>query len=164
MGTTYVLDTSAFIYGIIPRDGEVVTSPAVYDEVKDERSKLRLDLIEGLQVLQPDEAFLEAVGKMAAATGDDQRLSPADRGLLALALGQQAAGKDVEVLTDDYAVQNIARKAGVRIRPLRQKKSRYGIVWEKRCTGCGRTYREGDTCDVCGSPLRQQKRFATRSK
>jgi predicted nucleic acid-binding Zn ribbon protein len=89
----------------------------------------------------------------------------------ALALQEKAAGKDVELLTDDYSVQNIARKAGLRIRALRQKKSRYGIVWEKRCVGCGRAYPEGgkaspdgDTCVVCGSPLRQKKRFATRSK
>lgn len=164
MVITYVLDTSAFIYGTIPDDGEIVTTPGVYGEVKDERSKLRLDMMQGLQVLPPEEEFIQAVVKMAEATGDDQRLSLTDRDLLAVALQQQAAGKDVELLTDDYAVQNIARKAGLRIRALRQKKSRYGIIWEKRCVGCGRAYPEGDTCEVCGSPLRQKKRFATRSK
>ncbi|CAJ37390.1 NOB1 family endonuclease [Methanocella arvoryzae] len=164
MVTTYVLDTSAFIYGTIPGDGEIVTTPGVYGEVKDEQSKLRLDMLQGLQIIPPQDSFIQAIGKMAEATGDDQRLSGTDRDLLALALEQQAAGKDVELLTDDYSVQNIARKAGLRIRALRQKKSRYGIVWEMRCTGCGRAYREGETCEVCGSPLRQKKRFATRSK
>ena len=164
MVTTYVLDTSAFIYGTIPGDGEIVTTPGVYGEVKDEQSKLRLDMLPGLQIIPPQDSFIQAIGKMAEATGDDQRLSQTDRDLLAMALEQQAAGKDVELLTDDYSVQNIARKAGLRIRALRQKKSRYGIVWEMRCIGCGRAYREGETCEVCGSPLRQKKRFATRSK
>ncbi len=164
MVITYVLDTSAFIYGSIPDDGEIVTSPGVYGEVKDERSKLRLDMIEGLRVIQAEDQFIQAIRQMTVATGDDQRLSLTDRDLLALALQEKLAGKDVELLTDDYSVQNIARKAGVRIRSLRQKKSRYGIVWEKRCIGCGRAYPEGETCNVCGSPLRQKKRFATRSK
>lgn len=164
MVITYVLDTSAFIYGTIPGDGEIVTTPGVYGEVKDEQSRLRLEMLHGLQVVPPDDAFVQTVTQLAEATGDDQRLSRTDRDLLAVALQEKAAGKDVELLSDDYSVQNIARKAGVRIRALRQKKSRYGIVWEKRCVGCGRAYPEGDTCEVCGSPLRQKKRFATRSK
>jgi UPF0271 protein len=164
MAITYVLDTSAFIYGTIPGDGEITTTPGVYSEVKDEQSKLRLDMIQGLHIIQPEDEFVLAIAKMAEATGDDQRLSQTDRDLLAAALQEKTAGKDVELLTDDYSVQNVARKAGLRIRALRQKKSRYGIVWEKRCIGCGRTYPEGDTCVVCGSPLRQKKRFATRRK
>ena len=164
MGNTYVLDASAFIYRTIPQGGEIVTSPSVYAEVKDEQSKLRLDLLEGLRVVQPDETYLKAVREMAAATGDDHRLSPADRDLLALAIQEKASGKAVEMLTDDYAVQNVARKAGLRIRALRQKKSRYHITWEKRCVGCDRAYQDGDTCAVCGSPLRLKKRFATRRK
>jgi UPF0271 protein len=171
MVITYVLDTSAFIYRTIPDDGEIVTTPGVYGEVKDEQSRLQLDMLHGLRVVPPEEAFTRTVAQLAEATGDDQRLSQTDRELLALALQEKAAGKDVELLTDDYSVQNIARKAGLRIKALRQKKSRYGIVWEKRCVGCGRAYPEGgkaspdgDTCVVCGSPLRQKKRFATRSK
>ena len=164
MVITYVLDTSAFIYGTIPGDGEIVTTPGVYGEVKDEQSKLRLDMMEGLRIISPEDEYVRAIAMMAGATGDDQRLSATDRDLLALALQEKTAGKDVELLTDDYSVQNIARKAGLRIRALRQKKSKYGIVWERCCIGCGRAYREGDTCEVCGSPLRQKKRFATRSK
>jgi len=163
MVTTYVLDTSAFIYGIAP-GGEMETVPAVCAEVKDERSRLKLELLEGLQVIEPDDRFIARVAEAAHETGDDQRLSKADGDLLALALQEKESGKDAVLMTDDYAVQNVARRLEVRVVALRQKKSRYKITWEKRCVGCHRAYQDGDTCVVCGSPLILKKRFATRRK
>lgn len=160
---TYVLDTSAFIYGVIPK-GERVTTSRVYDEVKDERSKFKLEFIEGLTVRDPDMASIRSIEEAASATGDRYRISLSDRDLLALALEEKNAGKDVELLTDDYAVQNIARKMGIKIAPLRQKRIKYKIVWEKRCVGCNRKYKEGEVCEVCGSPLRLKKRSISRGK
>lgn len=163
MVTTYVLDTSAFIYGIAP-GGEMETVPAVYAEVKDERSRLKLELLEGLQVIEPDRIFVDRVAEAARETGDDQRLSKADGDLLALALQEKESGKDAVLMTDDYAVQNVARRLGVRVVALRQKKTRSSVAWERRCTGCGRAYAEGEVCPVCGSPLRLKKRPVTRGK
>jgi endoribonuclease Nob1 len=163
MVTTYVLDTSAFIYGIAP-GGEMETVPAVYAEVKDERSRLKLELLEGLQVIEPDRIFLDRVADAARETGDDQRLSKADGDLLALALQEKESGKDAVLMTDDYAVQNVARRLGVRAVALWQKKTRSSVAWEKRCTGCGRAVAEGEVCPVCGSPLRLKKRPVTRGK
>lgn len=163
MNKTFVLDASAFIYGSFP-EGDLVTVPSVYAEVKDDRSRLRLELMDLLQVISPDEQFRRQIDDAAAATGDDKRLSPADRELLALALQESTSRTEVVLLTDDYAVQNVARKVGVKIRPLRQKKSRHSIEWEKRCTGCNRAYEDGDVCEVCGSPLRLKKRSITRGK
>ncbi len=166
--TTYVLDASAFIYGVSP-GGEVETVPAVYAEVKDERSRLTLELMEGLKVVEPAAPYVGRVAAAARETGDDRRLSPADGDLLALALQEREAGKDAVIVTDDYAVQNVARRLGVRTAALRQKKTRRAVAWEQRCTGCGRRFEggegpapggecEGTECPVCGSPLRQRKR------
>ncbi|OPY29213.1 MAG: Endoribonuclease Nob1 [Methanocella sp. PtaU1.Bin125] len=163
MATTYVLDTSAFIYWMLP-GGEMETVPAVYAEVKDERSRIRLELMEGLRVVEPDASYAGRVSEAARGTGDDKRISKADGDLLALALQEKEAGKDVALLTDDYAVQNLARALGIRATALRQKKSRASVVWEKQCTGCGRTFPDGETCPVCGSPLRMKKRPVTRGK
>lgn len=163
MVTTYVLDTSAFIYGIAP-GGEMETVPAVCAEVKDERSRLKLELLEGLQVIEPDGRFVGLVAEAAHETGDDQRLSKADGDLLALALQEKEAGKDAVLMTDDYAVQNVARRLDIRVAALRQKKSRSSVAWERRCTGCGRTAGEGEACPVCGAPLRLKKRPVTRGK
>lgn len=169
MAITYVLDTSAFIYGMTP-GGEMETVPAVYGEVKDEQSRIRLEVMEGLTVIEPDALFVGRVAEAARASGDDKRISKADGDLLALALQEKGAGKDVALLTDDYAVQNVARELGIRVIALRQKKSRTRVVWEKQCTGCGRSFgcgdsfAEGETCPVCGSPLRTRKRPITRGK
>ncbi len=168
MATTYVLDTSAFIYGMMP-GGDMETVPAVYAEVKDDQSRLKLELMEGLKVIEPDAPFLARVAEAAHTSGDDKRISKADGDLLALALQEKEAGKDVALLTDDYAVQNVARALGIRVIALRQKKSRSRVAWEKQCTGCRRSFAEGDspdgdTCPVCGSPLRLKKRPITRGK
>lgn len=161
MPQTYVLDASAFIYGIFP-DGEIVTPPKVYAEIKDESSALKLELLSGLVVREPEARYVEEVKKEARETGDIMRLSVPDTDLLALAAEERAAGKDVAILSDDYAVQNVARKMGLAILPLHQKRIKYKIVWEKRCMGCNRTYTEGDVCEVCGSPLKLRKRSAKR--
>jgi UPF0271 protein len=163
MVTTYVLDTSAFIYGIAP-GGEMETVPAVYAEVKDDRSRLKLELLDGLKVVEPEDRCVARVADAARESGDDMRISKADGDLLALALQEQEAGKDVVVMTDDYAVQNVARRLGVRTAALRQKKTRSSVAWEKRCTGCGRAFADGEECPVCGSPLRMRKRPWPRSR
>ncbi|HTY90832.1 MAG TPA: DNA-binding protein [Methanocella sp.] len=161
MPQTYVLDASAFIYGMFP-GGELVTPPKVYAEVKDEASALKLEMLTGLAVREPEIRHVEEVKKEARETGDIMRLSPSDVDLLALAAEERAAGKDVAILSDDYAVQNVARKMGLAILPLHQKRIKYKIVWEKRCIGCNRTFPEGDVCPVCGSPLKLRKRSAKR--
>ena len=161
MPRTYVLDASAFIYGMFP-GGELVTPPKVYAEVKDEASALKLEMLTGLAVREPEIRHVEEVKKEARETGDIMRLSPSDVDLLALAAEERAAGKDVAILSDDYAVQNVARKMGLAILPLHQKRIKYKIVWEKRCMGCNRTFPEGDVCPVCGSPLKLRKRSAKR--
>ncbi len=161
MPKTYVLDASAFIYGMFP-DGELVTPPKVYEEVKDEASRLKLEMLSQLRVKEPEPRYVDEIRKAAQETGDSVRLSPSDTDLLALAIEEQTAGKDVALLTDDYAVQNVARNVGITVLPLHQKRIKYKIVWEKRCMGCNRTYKEGDVCEVCGSPLKLKKRSSKR--
>ena len=158
---TYLLDASAFIYGIIP-NGEIMTPPRVYAEVKDEQSRLRLEMLQGLIVKEPGSPYVTTVEETSAATGDDKRLSPSDRDLLALALEEKASGKDVDILTDDYSVQNVAQKLGISTTPLHQKRIKYKVEWEKRCLGCNRIYEEGEVCEVCGSPLILKKRSVKR--
>ncbi len=161
MPVIYVLDASAFIYGMFPA-GELLTPARVYAEVKDEASRLKLEMLPGLSVREPEAGSVEAIRSAARETGDILRLSPSDVDLLALALEEKNAGKDVALLTDDYAVQNVARKLSLAIMPLHQKRIKNKIVWEKRCIGCNRTYAEGDVCEVCGSPLRLKKRSIER--
>ncbi len=161
MPKTYVLDASAFIYGMFP-EGELVTPSKVYEEVKDEASRLKLEMLAHLKVKEPEPGYVDEIKEAARETGDIVRLSPSDVDLLALAAEERDSGKDTTLLTDDYAVQNVARKVGLAVLPLHQKRIKYKIVWEKRCMGCNRTYKEGDVCEVCGSPLKLKKRSSKR--
>ena len=158
---TYLLDASAFIYGMIP-GGEIMTPSRVYAEVKDAQSRLKLEVMQGLIVRDPSDAYIASVEAASASTGDDKRISLPDRDLLALAMEEKAAGKEVDILTDDYSVQNVAKKLGISTTALRQKRIKYKVVWEKRCMGCNRIYKEGETCEVCGSPLILKKRSVKR--
>jgi len=158
---THLLDASAFIYGMIP-DGEIMTPSRVFAEVKDEQSRLRLEFMQGLIVKDPSPSYIVSVEAVSASKGDDKRISLHDRDLLALALEEKAAGKDVDILTDDYSVQNVAKKLGISNTALRQKRIKYKVVWEKRCMGCNRIYKEGEICEVCGSPLILKKRSVKR--
>jgi UPF0271 protein len=146
-----VLDTSAF-FGDAKYDGELFTTWSVVAELKDLTSKIRFDLLrhEGLEVLEPDtDAGLRA-RDAAAASGEREALSPADIDVLALAVQIGAA-----VVTDDYAIQNVARRLRVTVIPLHQKGTS-GIRWRFRCTGCGRYFREQGDCPVCGAPVKRR--------
>ena len=144
----YAVDAS-FFFSELSLDGELVTPPAVADEVSDVRSRCRLEalLASGLSVVSPPPGCLERVAAAAARTGDLPRLSPADTDLLALALDMGAV-----IVTDDFAVQNVALSLGLEVRGILQRKAR-PRRWRFRCPGCNRRYAAAGTCPVCGSEL-----------
>ncbi|MDD1656138.1 MAG: nucleotide-binding protein [Methanomicrobiales archaeon] len=141
-----VLDASAF-FAEVPLSGVLFTTPSVVGELRDLRSKGRLEslLAAGLRVEEPGQASLLRVEEAAGRTGDAGVLSPADRDLLALALEREGT-----VVTDDFAVQNTARDLGIPIQPILQRRARR-IRWKFRCPGCGATADRPGSCPVCGS-------------
>jgi UPF0271 protein len=146
----YAVDASFFFSGLV-LDGEIATTPSVVDEVSDVRSRCRLEalLATGLSVLSPTRVSLERVSEAARGTGDLARLSPADIDLLALSLDLGAT-----VVTDDYAVQNVALSLGLGVSGILQRKAR-ARRWKFRCPGCNRRYPSEGTCPECGSPLKR---------
>jgi UPF0271 protein len=146
----YVVDASFFFSEAI-LDGEILTPPSVVEEVADPRSRLRLEalLASGLSVVPPSPGSVRRVSGAAAETGDIPRLSPADIDLLALALDLGAT-----VVTDDYAVQNVALRLGMGVKGILQGKAR-PRQWRFRCPGCNRRYSSAGTCPVCGSALKR---------
>jgi UPF0271 protein len=146
-----VLDTSAF-FSDAKFEGELYTTWSVVAELKDLTSKIRFDLLrhEGLEVFEPDTDAGFRAREAATASREREALSPADIDVLALALQTGAA-----VVTDDYAIQNVARHLGVAVIPLHQKGTS-GIRWRFRCTGCGKYCREPGDCPVCGAPVKRR--------
>lgn len=146
-----VLDSSAFFSGT-EISGELYTTPLVVSELKDLRSKTRFELLgeSGMQVIRPGKEAYVRVRDAASRWGEGETLSATDREVLALAL-ELGAG----ILTDDYALQNVAGRMGLAVVPLLQKGTR-GFRWRFRCSGCGK-YAEGPgECPVCGALIKRK--------
>lgn len=148
---TQVLDASAF-FAEIPVESPAYTTPSVVGELGDLHAKCRFEALAatGLQVREPcgeDRARVEAA---AVRTGDAGVLSATDLDILALALEVSAV-----LVTDDFAVQNVAHRLGIKTQSIRQRPAR-AIRWRYRCSGCGRYWREPGDCPVCGAPIKRK--------
>ena len=142
----YVLDASAF-FGEWRGEGELFTTSSVCGELRDTRSRMRLEVFsaEGLQVQDPPLVATRRVLSTMRESGDAPVLSPTDVDLLALALDVGGA-----VVSDDYAIQNVAQILGIPVVPIQQRKAEIWR-WRYRCTGCGKYFRDPGSCPVCGS-------------
>jgi UPF0271 protein len=144
-----LLDSSAFINDY-HTDDETASIPSVRDELEGE-SSLRFEAMEGagMHVHIPAEATVAKVHRAAGETGDAGVLSETDVRLLAAAFEL-----DATLVTDDYAMQNVADRLTVSCEVI----ARDGITeerqWRFQCQGCGREFDEQhDRCPVCGMEL-----------
>jgi len=151
----YVLDSSAILTGS-QFAGELMTVPQVLEEIR----RRGLTLEEEVFVEQRVRVFTagpEARAVIAAAakgTGDEARISPTDAELLALAVERRAT-----LVTDDYAIQNVARVIGIPFVAVGQSGIRKVVQWYHRCSGCARYFDSPQKeCPVCGSPVRTTRR------
>lgn len=146
-----VLDSSAF-FTAASVTGELYTTSSVISELRDLSSKARFDILHetGLQVMDPDRESVIRVRETAVKRGEAEGLSPTDIEVLALALQLQAC-----IISDDYALQNVARSLSITVIPIRQKGAR-NIRWKFRCSGCGRYYTEPGECQVCGAIIQRK--------
>jgi UPF0271 protein len=153
----YVLDTSAVIAGLAPGifEARQVTVQEVLDEAKDLCSKLELETAVDagkISVLEPSKSALAEVRKKVGQTGD--RVSVTDVKLLALSLDILRAGDMPKLVTDDYAIQNLASIFKIPFRRVVMPGITEIFTWQMICPACGRTYTASFTkCEVCGSEL-----------
>lgn len=153
----YIADSAVFIMGTGIEPYRMITLPSVVNELKSNEASMRFELARenGARVEMPDERFREKVLIIAKETRDCDELSVTDIDILAKALEY----KDSSVLlTDDYAVQNVARVLGIEVEPVAQKKIKDVLVWQKECVGCRRRFDCGDVCPVCGSSLKKRRK------
>ena len=145
-----VLDASAFFCDFVPA-GPAFVPPAVVDELRDATSRLRFEYLQGrgLEVRDPTNASRALMKAEAEASGDAGVLSEADIDLLALARDLSAS-----IVTDDFAIQNVALRLGIATQQLQQRSARR-IRWRFRCTGCGRYHPKGGDCPICGAPMKR---------
>lgn len=141
-----VLDSSAFILDYEPSD-DVASVEHVRGELEDS-SRFRFDAMEGsgMHVHVPEEHSRERVRGAAEDTGDADVLSDVDVEVLATALEL-----DAEVVTDDYAMQNVADELQVEVETVGQSGIEERRDWIYQCQGCGRESEQPGDCVVCGT-------------
>ena len=145
----HVLDSSAFI-NEYHTDRDTASIPLVREELEDE-SAFRFDAMEGsgMHIHIPAEGTVEKVRRAAGETGDRAELSDTDIRLLAAAFEL-----DGVLVTDDYAMQNVADKLAVTVDVIAQDGITEQRNWTFQCAGCGREFDENrDRCPICGSGL-----------
>lgn len=153
-----VVDTSSILAGF-QFDGtkEYYISPLAANEIKRGQKKEELDGLierETLRVQAPSLQTMDRVTVGAQETGDINRLSRADIEIIALALELNAL-----VITDDYSIQNLAKRLSVPYHPFGKEAIREEFRWTYRCKGCGKFYDTSQPdCPICGSEVVMKRR------
>lgn len=123
---------------------QMVTVPEVVEEIKDENSRLFLSLMD-IEVEEPSEESVSTVKEVAAKSGDIYKLSNTDIKLIAKAVDLEGI-----LVTDDYAIQNVASLLDIKVDNILQPAISRTYKWVRVCKGCKRTT-EHKICPVCGS-------------
>ena len=152
----YILDSTAFYAGIpYQGNGRYYTTYLVLEEVK--HHNVGSSLIHSrVQVTEPTPASLSRVKTTAAKTGDIGALSQTDISLLALGLDMMGNDGGVSLVSDDFAVRNVAEVLSIPLAPTTMKGGEWkSMTWKIYCRGCGKTYTNPKltVCPVCGTQL-----------
>ena len=144
-----ILDTSAFI-NEYHTDEQTASVPQVHEELEGEHA-FRFDAEEGagMHIHIPSEETVEKISRAAGETGDADELSETDLVLVAAAFEL-----DGTLVTDDYAMQNVAEHLGVAVEVIAREGISEQRDWRFQCQGCGREFDDHrDRCPICGSDL-----------
>lgn len=154
-----ILDASAFYAGTAFLSGKkCCTTNMVLEEIRHVKSAALEGLIDAgnLQVVDPEQLHVSAVKKAAEKTGDLRRLSEADISVLALALQLKTT-----LVTDDYALANVAATIGVKVSSSSGKGIKEVRKWTSYCSACGKAFGSKETeCPLCGNKLKRRYKVA----
>lgn len=145
----YVLDSSAFIHEY-HTDESIASVPMVHEELEGEHA-FRFDALEGsgMHLHIPDEETVSRIERAARETGDLNELSETDIRLVATTFEL-----DGTLVTDDYAMQNVAEKLNLAVEVIARDGIDEQRDWHFQCQGCGREFDDRhDRCPICGSEL-----------
>lgn len=158
----YLIDTSAILSGkpFYNQMDSFMTAPLISDEFTPggrDYNLFQLLKQKGLQIRSPKKESRKRIVEIVKNHGEYSRLSDADCELLALALEvKNEKSYQPVILTDDYAMQNIANALNISFQSLSQKGITKRFKWQSRCRGCGRIVDSTmKDCPICGSDLVQ---------
>ncbi len=146
--TKYVVDANVFIHGSsrnLPFE-EIVTVPAVTAELESVEARNRFES-QDVTIQEPSRSSVATVKDVGDELGVG--LSETDTELVALAYEIDAV-----LVTDDYAMQNIAGRLDVETRTFLQDGIEDVKKWKTVCTNCGEDV-DGERCSVCGAETKK---------
>ena len=151
-----VLDSTAFYAGIPFSSNEPsYTTSLVYNEIehiKKDHSAIQI-LIETkrLMICDPEHQFVITANNAAKKSGDIPNLSDEDISIIALSLQLNA-----ELVTDDFAISNVAKNLGIRVIPVMTNGIKNIITWKYYCPGCKINFSKVRECPRCGNKLKRK--------
>jgi UPF0271 protein len=158
-----VLDTSAFIQGYnLSSDEDYYTVPEVLGEIREELGIMRYDGAKAsgkLKETRPDAMWIKEIDDKAKSSGEAHKLSLTDKQLLALGLQLKSSGEVPTIISDDYSVQNMASRLGLRFASQATRGIKRVLDWSIYCPGCKRSFnspQENNVCPVCGTELKRK--------
>ena len=98
------------------------------------------------------------VKEIAQESGDISTLSDTDISVVALSLEFKSDRKNVTIISDDYAVENLADTLGLKAVSVMSRGIKKTVKWIQYCSGCGKVYNKKNMreCIVCGSPIKRK--------
>ncbi len=151
-----ILDASAFYAGLPFRSAErFATTPQVFDEVRHiKRAQDALGTLihtGRLTVERAGAGATERIISKARETGDHGHLSEQDISVLALCMERGG-----QLVTDDFAVSNVARNLMMPVIPLMTGGIRTVGRWVYYCIGCKKGFQNSRECPLCGNALKRR--------
>lgn len=158
-----ILDATAF-YADVPFTSldSFCSTESVIEEVSHKKSRaIYIDgLIEAgrLKIYSPSELYIKKVKEVALESGDNSTLSKTDISVVALSLELKTNGQNVTIISDDYAVQNLASTLQVHAVSVMSRGIQKIVKWKQYCSGCGKVYDKKiiRECVVCGSSIKRK--------
>ena len=104
-----------------------------------------------LKIREPDSESTKAATDAAKNTGDYPQLSKQDLSVIALCIEL-----DGEIISDDFAISNVARNLGLKISPIMTQGIKDVGRWVHYCPGCRTNHESGKECPMCATPLKRK--------
>jgi len=151
-----VLDATAFYAGIpFVSNDSFMTTNMVYDEIQHIKTKQgALEILQQtgrLQIRDPTEDSINIIREAAERTGDSVTISEQDVSIIALALENK-----IELITDDFAVTNVAKQLKIRTSSLMTQGISTVGKWISYCSVCGKEFSKENECPICGNKLNRK--------
>ena len=132
-----------------------MTTSMVYEEIEHIKTKQgALEMLQQtnrLQIRDPTEKSIISVTDASIKTGDNLTISKQYVSIIALALEN-----DIELITDDFAVTNVAKQLKIKTSSLMTKGISIVGKWISYCSICGKEFSKQKECPICGSKLNRK--------